>query len=371
VARFDHNPTNNQSLGLLVEEQRTNLVTYSEDFSNAAWNKSGCTITANTIVAPNGSLTGAAIIEDATNSGHRIANTQALNSTVIYTTSFYVKAAGRSWATILIDDNSGNGSRGFYNLATGQIGVVTNSGTASGGTASMVAVGNGWYRCVLTCTPSTVNSANVRSYVAGTTADTIGTYVGTAGLTSIFIWGAQLEAGAFPTSYIPTVAATITRNADIATMTGTNFSSWYDVDEGTLYSEAVGVNSFASATRRYVELSDGTANERSIFGYANATSTRMLIIDDNNTQADVTVSSGLQAGLLVKMAATYKVNDFQQASNTTLGTADTSGTLPTVDRIFIGQDTTAGAAGVINGHIRKIAYYQYRLSNAQLQALTS
>jgi hypothetical protein len=180
---------------------QTNLVTWSEDFDNAAWNKSGATITANSIAAPNGTTTADSLVEDGTTSGHRVANTQSLNSTLTYTTSFYVKENGRTWATVLVDDNSGNGSRAFYNLQTGQIGSVSNSGTGAGGAASITAVGNGWYRCVLTCVPSTVNTGNVRSYISGTTADAVSSYAGTDGLTSIYIWGAQLVQGSTAGDY--------------------------------------------------------------------------------------------------------------------------------------------------------------------------
>jgi hypothetical protein len=181
----------------------------------------------------------------------------------------------------------------------------------------------------------------------------------------------QLEQGATVTSVIPTTTIALTRNADVASMTGTNFSDWYNAAEGTLFVEAIGVNNISGVTRRFAEISDGTANERMVLGYSTTSNTRMLVFDGGGAVADVLVTSGVPAGSLVKMAAAYKVNDFQQASNTTLGTADTSGTLPTVNQMFLGTDTAgATTAAYLNGHIRRIAYYPTRLANSQLQALT-
>jgi hypothetical protein len=179
----------------------------------------------------------------------------------------------------------------------------------------------------------------------------------------------QLEQGAFATSVIPTTTTALTRNADAASMTGTNFSSWYNAAEGTLYVEGVGVNNVGAGTRRYAEINDNTPSERILVGYGFTTACRYLVSDGGATQADIGVNA-TTGGALVKAAATYKVNDFQQATNGVLGTADTSGTLPTVDRMFIGQAETTAAATMLNGTIRRIAYYPVRVTDAQLQALT-
>ena len=104
---------------------------------------------------------------------------------------------------------------------------------------SIVDVGNGWYRCIITFTTVSTSGAVINPVIylidnanatraAGMTGD---------GYSGIFIWGAQLEQGSFPTSYIKTSGASATRSADNASITGENFSSWYRQDEGSLYSE--------------------------------------------------------------------------------------------------------------------------------------
>ena len=70
------------------------------------------------------------------------------------------------------------------------------------------------------------------------------------GTSGIYLWGAQLEEGAFPSSYIPTTTAAATRSADVASITGTAFSGWYRQDEGTFYGEATGLSGGATITVR-------------------------------------------------------------------------------------------------------------------------
>jgi hypothetical protein len=95
-----------------------------------------------------------------------------------------------------------------------------------------------------------------------------------------------------------------------------------------------------------------------------------LVVAGNSTQADVQVL-GITAGSAAKFIGTYKANDFQQASNNTLGTADTAGTVPVVSQITIGSDYAQSINTALNGTIKKLAYYPLRLTNANLQALTS
>jgi hypothetical protein len=148
-------------------------------------------------------------------------------------------------------------------------------------------------------------------------------------------------------------------------------SPWFNSVAGTMYAEAVGVNNVAISTRRFAEFGEVTAQERSILGYNLSFNTRFLVQDNGVTQADVQVTTGVTAGSLVKMAAAYATNDFQQASNGTLGTADTSGTLPTPTTLYLGSDNVQTAATTLNGYLRRISYYPRRLSNAELQAITT
>jgi hypothetical protein len=180
-----------------------------------------------------------------------------------------------------------------------------------------------------------------------------------------FAWGAQLETGAFATSYIPTVASTVTRSADVATMTGTNFSSWYNQSEGTFVAEA---DQYAAASYGLVAASDGTASNYVMLDTTSSGNSRYRVAVGGVSQAAIVQASAIVPNAVYKVAATYQANSFQAAYNGTLGTEDTSGTLPTVDRLLVGA-TTSGTP--LNGHIRAIAYYNTRLPNAQLQTLTA
>jgi hypothetical protein len=200
---------------------------------------------------------------------------------------------------------------------------------------------------------------------AGATA--VSTLVGTgAGTANLFIWGAQLEAGAFPTSYIPTVASQVTRSADVAVMTGTNFSSWFNATEGTLYGQAdwLGPSSFDY----FFSLNNGTGSNLISLGVTSTAVTRFIVSDAGVTQASIAGPAG-SANNVFKVAGGYQVNNFAAATNGVLGTVDTSGTVPTVDQASL--TSSQGTTNLFNGHISQIAYYPRRLANSELQAITA
>jgi hypothetical protein len=373
VPRFDFNPITNDSLGLLIEEQRTNLVTYSEQFDNAAWGKVRSSVTANTIVAPDGTLTGDKHIPDTQNSSNH--NIQRNNITVTntqHTVTAYAKQAEYEFLSIGVVDSSlyTKQTRQVFNISTGLVGTKQESGGYTVASASITSVGNGWYRCVLVTSALDANSTTRVEIQGRPDNAAAGAFTGD-GTSGIFIWGAQLEAGAFPTSYIQTVASQVTRAADAAIMTGTNFSSWYNQGEGTLYGEYIGVANISGATRRLAEIGITTeTNNRFVFGYSQTTNTRFLTVVNGATQSDIAVSA--TQGSPVKFAGAYATNNFQQATNGLLGTADTSVVIPLgINAMAIGSDFGPTANTAINGTIRKIAYYPIRCTNAQLVALTS
>jgi hypothetical protein len=274
VPRFDHNPTIGESLGLLVEEQRTNLL---------------------------------------------------LNTATLSTQSVTVTAAAHTLS--------------FYGSGT-----VTLSGASTAGPA----VGSGAFpaRTTLTFTPS-----------AGTLTLTV-----TGSVTR-----AQLEAGAFPTSYIPTTTAAATRSADVASITGTNFSSWYRQDEGTVFA------------RYSFPQSPNTSGAR-VFVFNNPTGTNIIWLRAQggvNRVYDVTDASVSQAtfnqgayaaGVEYRAALATKANDFGFAENGGAPQSDSSGTMPSVDRLGIGVDASGASPG--NVHIRRLTYWPQRLPNSTLQAIT-
>jgi hypothetical protein len=363
VARFDHNPITGESLGLLIEEQRTNLLTYSDDLSNAAWTKTRSSITANTIVAPDGTLTGDKLVEDttATSSHVLIRSSTSFTSGTVYTISAYVKAAERTSLRLLFGTGFSAQPAAFFNISTG---VISANPSGNSSSASIAPVGNGWYRVSITATADSTTSSGEFTAALVTGTNTV-SYTGD-GYSGIYIWGAQLEAGAFPTSYIPTTTAQVTRSADAASMTGANFSSWYRADRGTVYSEAATYGTGSSAV---FGLNDGTgANSLRVFRDT-ATGNCFLRSTTNNV-LDVNLDSGfLSLNSPFKTAASYSFNNFTFSRSGGAVLSDTQALVPLTNQIAIGA--TVGAASILNGTIKKLAFYPERLSDAQLQALTS
>jgi hypothetical protein len=360
-ARFDYDPVTLAPRGLLIEEARTNLVTYSAEFDNAAWTKSNTTVTANATASPDGTVNADKLVEDTTTGTHSTTSpTVALTSGVAYTTTVYVKAAERSWIALQYDSGAfGTSPTAYFNLGTGTVGSAFN-----GAIHTIRNAGNGWYRCSITATATVSTNSTARIYLA--TGDNAASYTGVTG-NGAFLYGAQFEAGAFATSYIPTVASTVTRTADIAAVTAANFSSWYNQPQGTF---VVDVSTFkpttSVTTANAVLASDGTGNNRAGLRYLTA-NVEELVITGGATQAQIgqayTVSS------IDRLAGAMKTNDFAFARNGALVGTDTSGTVPTVNRLGIGSDHSG--SNQLFGHIRSIRYYPARLNNAQLQTLTA
>lgn len=355
VPRFDHNPVTGESLGLLVEEQRTNLLTYSEQFDNAFWLKTNALIGQNFVLAPDGTLTGDKLIENSVNGQHAVSgNVNTVAGT--YTLSVYLKAAERTWAAVgIYDVGAGTSYRTFFNLYSGAVGT-----NAAGNTATITPVGNGWFRCSVSraITGSGTNSCSI--FVSN--ADGVLSYQGD-GYSGIYIWGAQLEAGAFPTSYIKTEASQVTRAADSASMIGANFSSWYRQDEGTIYHEAMTLFAYGGG----YSLSDGTMSNRIA---ANTDSTFHIHVQSSG-QAQASIDAGnIPVRTLGKVAGTYKANDFAASVNGGSSVTDTVGSIPQ-GIIKLGIGMSASGISDLNGWMKRITYYPKRLTDAQLQSLTT
>ena len=354
-ARFDHNPTTGESLGLLVEEARTNLSLYSEDFSNAYWTKTDCTITANESTAPDGTTT--ADLWTNTASPGTINNSITKDATIrTYTSSVWVKGTMAQF-TITVDSGStANRGRIQYNLTANTVSSVFNEGTFTGTSGTLTPYPNGWVRLTLTTTTSTGTTIRFRPFFSGTGS-------------TVRIWGAEVEEGAFPTSYIPTTTATVTRAADVASITGANFSSWYRQDEGTVFVEGGPTNPTLNKTQLLLSINDGSANNRMYLGKK----------FDSTTAAEFGVTSGGvgQAFILTtpssisnaRFAAGYKVNDFAVASSGGALATDTSGSVPVSStQLLIGTLDTV--SNNINGTIKRLTYWPVRLANTTLQAIT-
>jgi hypothetical protein len=356
--RFDHDPATagNPSRGLLIEEARTNLLIRSAEFTDATWTKTNVTATDGQS-APDGTTNADAILETVDSGLHFTQQTVTVATTATHTYSVFLKANGRNFASVFVRENVNSGAT--YVSAT----VDLSNGTVSGatvGTASIQSIGNGWYRVSLSASiDSGTRYAQVRIREDASTTSYAGDIT-----KGILAWGAQLEEGAFPTSYIPTTTAAATRATDVADIT--SISSFYNQVEGTLFAEGV-IRKNTDGTPLLFD--DTTQDEVVRISVLSTGIPSLVVVDGGVSQAAIGIGSAITAPFTYKMAGAIKENDFQAALNGALGTADTSGTMPTLTRLRLGR--RLAATGVYNGHIRKVAYYPRRLSNSLLQQLTT
>lgn len=365
--RIDYDPVTLACKGLLIEESRTNLLTYSEQFDNAAWAKSWATISANAATAPDGTVTADKLVESSANGLHFIYQHYVkAASPVTYTATIFVKAAERASCTFGIYGGSSGRSTADFNLSTGTVSATTNTSGFTASSATIQQVAEGHYRCIVTATTNSDASVDIQLNLLSSGNSTY-TGDGTSGL---YIWGAQLEAGAFATSYIPTTSAQVTRAADTATMTGTNFSSWYRQGEGTFVTSG-DINSIGgSAFPAFLSVDDTSSNNAMEISVWDGASDQLKFAGYVSGVAQWSVPGAVySAGQTSVIAAAYKENDFSAAYSGTLGSADTSGGVPNVTQLHIGMNRGGGSP--LNGHISRIAYYPIRLSNASLQAMSA
>ena len=364
VARFDCDPITRNSLGLLIEESRVNLVTYSSDFSNAAWTKSGVTITADTMIAPDGTLSMDAMVSSVAGVTSHFVSQYAV-FTGAGTVTVYVKVGAVDWFYILSlgrIPTDAPGGTAWFNLRTGVVGAVD-----AGYTSSMVHVGNGIYRCTLVCATSASAQREVR--FGSTFANSNQAFDCPAGTIMTYIWGAQLEAGAFATSYIPTVASTVTRAADAASMTGTNFSSWYNQSEGSLYAEADTITTFPYPYSMILE--GGPSSSFYSLGVGGNSTTADIVARSFIGGSNESIPCTWGSNILNKLSSSYNNKSLAlSAINGSIKTLNSYSSLNVPTYIFIGSRGSSGTL-YLNGHIKKLSYYPVALSSSNLVALTS
>jgi hypothetical protein len=323
--RFDYDPVTLAARGLLIEEQRTNLLVRSEEFDNAAWTKSLATVTSNSTESPSGTITADTITF--TGAFGDAFNFTAVNpASSAYTGSVWLKGSGS--LIIRISNNVDQQFTTTVNL-TSTFTRYTVSGTFNS-------------------TPGTLFFAISRNDLTAT---------------SVVVWGAQLEAGSFATSYIPTIASTVTRSSDVASVN--TLSPWFNATEGTLFAEAAPLITNSGAARGVFGLSSGSySNSMSLYMNGFGALSGGYIVNGGSDQADLTLAYNN------KTALAYKLNDVNMGSGGVVATTDTSATIPTINQVQLG-DIYGGTSFKLNGHLRRIAVYPRRLTNAELQALTA
>jgi hypothetical protein len=342
--RFDHDPVTLASRGLLIEESRTNLLARSEELGNAYWTISNASISENNQTSPDGSLTADTITVSAgTPSLYRAV---ACTASTLYTFSFYIKIGTLTpsdFKFAVRDDT--NGVFIAENIVPNITPVTTE-----------------WRRVTYTFT-TPVGCVLVRPYLMRYSYLSAGT---------IYLWGAQLEAGSFPTSYIPTTTGSVVRSADVCSITGTPFSNMWNTAEGTMY--VSGDKSMSTVTSgSYFSFQAGGTEVGPLM---TRTSTQLLGRIRNNAGSDITNTDTSQSPsgekkLAVAWVTSSDANtrDFSSGgviltkSNPLAGTAANNQTT-----MIIGSRPSSA---IFNGTISTIRYYRKRLSNDKLQSLTA
>jgi hypothetical protein len=356
----DYNPTTGAALGVLVEEARTNLLTYSEQFDNAAWTLAFATVTANAITAPDGTTTADKLVEDATAASVHRASQNPTVTAVPNAFTIYAKAAERSWVQ-LRDASATVGV--WFDLTNGVVGTAN-----AGITGSIQSVGNGWYRCTAIRTPS---AGAITFAVSIANADASNAYNGVAG-NGIYIWGAQLEAGAFATSYIPTVASQVTRAADQISILTSAFP--YSATAGTMVVEAMFEGRRTTGGFEvWAALDNGTSSNTSLMVGSNGltdNAARSLALVSSSLVADLRPAGALALNILYKQAFAFAANDFAACRGGGTVVTDTSGAMPSGITTLRFRRESADDSN-FSGWIKRFAYYASRKTDAELQVLST
>ena len=347
VPRLDYLGSTCQKLQL--EPQRSNLALHSSAFDNAGWGKTRATITANASVSPDGT-TSAELYTDGTftaNAGFMDAGI-VVTSGSTYTLSVFIKAGTSPFVVVGLYDTQDNGV--LFNTTT--------NATTTFGTISNVQVdsyGNGWYRVSFS---RVVTDATVYPNFSVRPTNSFTAYNGTSSLTAQ-IWGAQLEAGAYATSYIPTTSAAVTRLADACSKTG--ISSLIGQTEGAIF---IDVNLDTRQHFTYFVIAPDATSAANYLG---------IYMSNAIIGFESVVGSALQAGINLsnsatgrfKIAAAYKANDFVLYVNGTQVGTDTSGSVPTCSQVGLYQYNQNQPL-----KYNQALLFKTRLTNAQLAEIT-
>lgn len=339
---------NSNCPSLLLEGQRTNLQAYSENFSGAAWTPSFVTITANSSISPNGELT-ATKLETTSQVGSLTGAIPSAVVNTLYYYSLFVKADATNIARIELRDVQS----GQPNLTIGFVEFNMATETISGNNASFDKLDGGWYRLKFSATtPSSIGS--ILSIISLTEVG------------SIFIWGAQMEAGGYASSYIKNVddANGVTRLRDEIFAEDSNL---FDITEGTFFVDAT---PFKSGGGMEIQLSDGTANNRHTIQYqGTGTSVRALTVTGGGTPV-FSDYNPLTFDIRNKLAITFKKDEFKFYVNGSLVHTDTLGDVPTgLDKLTFSNPNLTST--FMEGKIHDIRVYDKVLTQTEAIQLTT
>ena len=380
-ARLDYNPTTLAPSGLLIEGAATNLTKRSDNaFTNTYWNDTGNNTTAvdSAVTSPTGvALTASTLTEIAGSSLTRHIHQTVGEFTPTVATSYTMSAWVKQPASAAVRYvqfaffTAGFGATAYmnYDIQAGTVGTGGAGITAS----TITAYPSGWYRITATA-PATLTGSSGFQLGFSTTSSAVRTesYTVSGGSEkAIYLWGAQVEAGFGASSYIPTVASQVTRATDVCTMSGTNFTSWFNNTEGTVL--FIGNNTIVPSPSNFSSnwaLVNAGDSSR-ISQYTRHTNGRIGATCRDSGGGALTFDSP-SATTLITTTAEYKTafaikrSDFAYSVNgAAVGLGDGVGVFETVASLNFARD------GVRNGHIKCFKFWPTRLTNAQLIAMTT
>lgn len=355
--RFDYHPTTGEALGLLIEEQRTNLLLRSEAFENTAWVKFNITVLVDSGVAPDGATT-ADKLQESTNDSEKYVEQAITPEAATFVATFFVKAAGRTKGLIRpvhIGEAEGGSSSAAFDLAAGTIGAGTGRIIAT----DMKALPNGWFRISATFSTTTA-ATTVASRLQIQNDAGASSYIGD-GASGFFAWAGDLQKGPFPTSYIPTTSAQVTRAADVASVD--NLAPWFNTGEGAVYVEfVVGETQTISTAfelkgpdRLQVRLTSGKVQLVSITG---------------TTVNSPTLPTLFALGDVVRVAVSFDRNTGVLLLETSARDSFThTGYDSQYSKLWLGQGDNSVESGDIS--IKDLRFYPRALTAAELAELTA
>lgn len=339
---------NSDCPSLLLEPQRTNIQAYSENFSGAAWTPSSSTITANSSISPNGELNATKL--ETTSTVGLLGGFLTITANTEYTYSLFVKPDATSVCKIDLYDTISS-SRYFYGTVI--FDMATETISTSLATASFDKLDGGWYRLKMTATSPNPLLGSTGVQISLTQAG------------SIFIWGAQMEAGGYATSYIenPSNVSGETRLKDECLNGGD--ADLFDITEGTFFVDAV---NFSPPYLDYnmITLSDGGSN---IVRFIYESSRIRTSVENGSSQQDYFIT-GVNGNERNKVAITFKKDEFKVYHNGVLKDTDTSGDIPTgLDKLNFASQS--GTSRNFEGKVYDTRVYDRVLTEAEAITLTT
>ena len=363
--RWDFDPATGLSRGLLFEPQRTNLFLRARELDNAAWAKSGTTVTANTSAAADG--TAALETIAATAAGGYVAQACAITAGNAVTISVYARASIASHLLMSLTDGV-NGVLCWFNILAGTVATNTaGAGTVLFAFKDIEACGNGLHRCSLTVTTSSITA--ISAVIAPAAADGIGTTIGD----TIFAGDAQFEApGATAThasSFIATSSTAVTRSGDYLSVPTSG--SWFNTTEGTMVFDFL--VSRRTTTNSLVFGGTGDTFSNTIYLSRSNMSVFMTVISGGTQQALIGKTLDWTIGARNRVAIAWRANDFAIVANGGTPALDTNGALPVGPvRLMVGAAPYSASGGTnCCEAISQVAYFPRRLADSVMQTLTA